>query len=361
MLLSRREIVHSIMSSPLLLQSSSSKVRAAGPFDPARTVEHLARVTREEYHDARLAAAIADRLIAGMRSGGFASGNPAQFADRLNGEIAAASGDDHFVVMAGEMADMRPVPPTEPHSETLPLNDRERTFLKAQNFGFAVAEVLPGNVGRLAVREQFYRPAPEVRQRLAAAMSFLADTAALIVDLRKTIGGDPKSVALALSYFFEGAPFVVNRFRWRKLPTQEFSTSADPGGPRYGARRPVAVLVSKSSFSAAEEFAYDMKVLRRGIIVGENTPGAANHALPVALEGGFTAFIPKARAENPLTGTNWEGVGVDPDVPASPPTVTAAHRVLLKRLISASDRATAAAARRALDQPNDPASLNDQH
>ena len=330
MLLSRRHVLRSLAASPLLLHAGA--LGAAAPFDPVGAVRELARITREEYHDARLAGAIADRLLAALRDGRLRAASADELANLLNREIAAASSDDHFVVMAGEMGDMRPVPPTEPHSETPPLNAKELAFLKSQSFGFPIAEILSGNVGRLAVRDQFYRPAPEVRQRLATAMTFLRDTAALIVDLTETMGGDPKSVALALSYFFDSPPFVVNRFRWRRLPTQEFATSADPGGPLYGAKRPVAVLVSKSSYSAAEEFAYDMQVLRRGIIVGERTPGAANHALPVPIAGALTAFIPKARAENPVTGTNWEGVGVSPDVPASPPTVTAAHRVLLDRL-----------------------------
>lgn len=348
MLISRRKVVRALVVSPFALHASISS--AARPLDPSATVRQLAKVTREEYHDPQLAAAIADRLLAALRAGRFLGAASDQLANLLNEEIAAASKDAHFVVMAGEMPDMRAVPPTEPHSDTQPLTAKERAFLEVQNFGFPVAEVLPGNVGRLVVRDQFYRPAAEVRQRLATAMAFLADTDGLIIDLTKTIGGDPNSVALALSYLFDGPPRLVNRFRWRKLPVQEFWTSSDPGGPRYGATRPVAVLVSDSSFSAAEEFAYDIKALKRGIIVGERTPGAANHALPVVIAGPFTAFIPKARAENPVTGTNWEGVGVQPDVPASPPSVTIAQRALLQQLSSSADQEIASRARRALAQ-----------
>jgi C-terminal processing protease CtpA/Prc len=92
------------------------------------------------------------------------------------------------------------------------------------------------------------------------------------------------------------------------------------------------VLLSNSSFSAAEEFAYDMKALGRGLIVGVQTPGAANHALPVPIAGGFMAFIPKARAENPVTHSNWEGIGVTPDVATDPPNVEAARDALISRL-----------------------------
>jgi hypothetical protein len=330
MRIGRRHLVQGIVASPLALATAAlGNVRH---FDPAPSVRHLALVTRRDYHDAALGRAIAERLLAALATGRLRAGSAADLADRLNTEIIAASHDAHFMVMAGAMPDMRPAPPTEPHGETLPLNAREREYLRRINFGFSVAEILEGNVGRIAIRDQFYRPVAEVRRHLALAMEFLADTDGLIVDLTGAIGGDPKTVALFISYFFDRAPFVVNRFRWRGLPVQEFLTTREPGGPLYGESRPVAVLVSASSFSGAEEFAYDMQVLKRGIIVGERTPGAANHALPVSIQGGLTAFVPRARAENPVTGTNWEGTGIAPDELASPPTVAEAHRVLLQRL-----------------------------
>ena len=330
--ISRRELCAGITA--VGLASASGAARVAPAVDPTRTARHLARITRDQYHDARLGNRIGDQLLAALRQGKLQSQSSEQLAERLNAVVAAASKDAHFVIMAGAMAHLPPVPPTEPHAETPPFNARELEFLRRRNFGIGTAGILAGNIGYLQIPEQFFRPAAELRQRLALAMGFLADTNGLIVDLTTTYGGDPKSVALYLSYFFDRAPFVLNSFRWRDLPVQEFMTSRDAGGPHYGERRPVAVLVSKSTVSAPEEFAYDMKALKRGIIVGERTAGAANHALPVQLEGGFTAFIPKARAENPVTGTNWEGVGVEPDIVASPPHVEAARKALVERISS---------------------------
>jgi len=328
--IARRDLIKTVVAVPLIL--SGSELFATPPFGAATTVRDLARVTRAEYHDQRLGAATADRLLDALAAGRLQSSTPQQLAQKLNSEIKAASRDAHFMVMAGDMTGMRDVPPTEPHGKTAPLSDKELGFLQRQQFGVGAVEVLAGSIGRLAVRPQFYRPAQEVRQRVALAMTALSDTRGLIVDLRETIGGDPRSVAHFLSYFFDRPPFVVNRFKWRNLPVEEFRTTAEPGGPKYGEKRPVAVLVSGTSFSAAEEFAYDMQVLKRGIVVGQKTPGAANHALPVALAGGFTVFIPKARAENPVTGTNWEGVGVRPGVEINPPTVEAAHRIVLEQV-----------------------------
>lgn len=314
-----------------LLILSASGGRAAERFNAAATVRHLAKATRLNYHDARLGGIIADRLLTALRSRRFDDLNPTALEKSVNEEVAAASRDAHFIVMKGDMSEMRAVPPTEPHGTTLPLTAPELRFLKQENYGFAAAQVLKDNVGLIQIKPQFYRPVREVRERAALAMAFVADTAGLIIDLTETMGGDPNTVALLLSYFLDRPPMVVNRFHWRNLPTEEFRTTADPGGPKYGESRPVAVLVSRSSYSAAEEFAYDMQVLRRGIIVGEKTPGAANHALPVKLVGGFTAFIPMARAENPITRTNWEGSGVLPDVIVSPPTVDAAQQLIASK------------------------------
>lgn len=335
--LARRDFIKTMVATPLIL--SGSELLAATPSEVASTVRHLAQVTRAEYHDEQLSVAISDRLLAALAEGRLQSTSPGQLAGKLNTEIEVASNDAHFVVMAGDMTGMRNVPPTEPHRPTAPLNEAELRFLQGENFGIAEAEVLAGNVGRIAIRPQFYRPAPEVCQRVAVAMTVLSDTDGLVVDLTETIGGDPKSVAHFLSYFFDRPPFVVNRFKWRNLPVEEYWTTAEPGGPKYGEKRPVAVLVSGSSFSAAEEFAYDIQALGRGIVVGQKTPGAANHALPVALAGGFTVFIPKARAENPLTGTNWEGVGVRPSIEIKPPTIEAARKVVLARIAALESKA----------------------
>ena len=326
MILSRRDACLGLVAG--VAMSRSARAAAAN----ADTVLALSRKTAELYHDETLAKRMADALAALATKPDISGLSADQLATRMNAVIEAISSDAHFMVMAGVMGEMRAVPPTEPHQPTPPLNPAELTFLRQRNFGVAAVEVLARNVGRIKIYEQFYRPAPEVRQAIGAAMARLAWTDGLIVDLRRTIGGDPLGVAHFASYFFDRPPFVLNRFRWRTQPAQEFWTSANLEGPRFGERRPVAVLVSRSSFSAAEEFAYDMKVTKRGIVVGERTPGAANHALPVTLPGGFTAFIPQARAENPITGTNWEGVGVAPDIASSPPDVEAARRALIDQI-----------------------------
>lgn len=329
MTIDRRTFVAGFAAAGAMMRSTAAG--ASDRSDIQVTVQSLATTTRTEYHDARLGEAIADRLLQAWRSGRLHIDGANQLANALNAEISAVSHDAHFVVMAGSMDDMRAVPPTEPLAPTMPLTARELEFLKRRNFGIGAVEILPGDIGRLAI-DQFYRPTAEVRRAFADAMDRLAGTMGMIIDLTNCVGGDPNTVALVASYFFDRPAFVINRFRWRKLGVEEFRTTPTPGGELYGEQRPLAVLVSGSSFSAAEEFAYDMQVTGRGTVVGVRTAGAANHALPVSVAGGFTAFIPKARAENPVTQLNWEGVGVAPDVPANPPTIEAARAVVAAKL-----------------------------
>jgi C-terminal processing protease CtpA/Prc len=110
------------------------------------------------------------------------------------------------------------------------------------------------------------------------------------------------------------------RIVWRNEDGSTEAQQRAPRTPSTGAlypQKPVYVLTSKTTFSAAEEVAYDLKAARRATLVGETTRGGANPAnRPVPLSYGLKVFIPNGRVEHPLTGTNWEGVGVAPDVAA---------------------------------------------
>jgi hypothetical protein len=74
------------------------------------------------------------------------------------------------------------------------------------------------------------------------------------------------------------------------------------------------VLTSKRTFSAAEEFTYNLKTLKRATIVGETTGGGAHPGGTQVATDRFTVWVPQGRAINPITNTNWEGTGVEPDI-----------------------------------------------
>jgi C-terminal processing protease CtpA/Prc len=147
-------------------------------------------------------------------------------------------------------------------------------------------------------------------------MTFLANTDALIFDLRQNGGGDPEMVALISSYLFGDKPVHLNSLYWRKGDrTEDFYTKPNLVNKKFG-DKDVYVLTSNYTFSGAEEFSYNLKNLKRATIVGETTGGGANPGGMFRLSEHFGAFIPTGRAVSPITKTNWEGTGVEPDVKA---------------------------------------------
>jgi retinol-binding protein 3 len=232
------------------------------------------------------------------------------FATVLTKDLQAISHDKHlrvthsFETLPPETIDKEP-PPAE--------MEKMRRFLRTRNFGFEKVERLEGNIGYLDLRN--FMPADMAGDTAAAAMAFLANTDALIIDLRKNGGGSPDMVALFCSYLFPAAPVVhLNDLYFRpENTTHQWWTQAYVPGKRYVDKN-VYVLTSHRTFSAAEECTYNLKSLKRATIVGETTGGGAHPGGPRRLDDHFEVFVPMGRAINPITKTNWEGTGVQPDI-----------------------------------------------
>jgi C-terminal processing protease CtpA/Prc len=144
-------------------------------------------------------------------------------------------------------------------------------------------------------------------------MSFVADTDALIVDLRRNGGGDPAMVAYVLSYLFDTRTHLNDLRYGRGDRLEQFWTAPVPGQV-FGGTKPVFVLTSRETFSGAEDFAYALKILKRARIVGETTGGGAHPAREFKVSEHFTVAVPYARSVSPITNANWEGTGVVPDI-----------------------------------------------
>lgn len=247
------------------------------------------------------AMAISRKLAAGDYD---ALSEPDAFARRLSDDLREVTGDKHLQVSAGGGQPSRAganEPP--PRSE----------------LGFARVDVLDGNIGYVEltgfVPSGLFRPAAD------KAMRQLAETDALIIDLRGNEGGDAASVAYLASFFFDpSAPIHLNDLVWREAGTTDYRREAfrTEATPVSYLDKPVVILTGPRTFSGGEEFAYDMKILARATLVGESTGGGANPGDTQPLHAGLSMFLPTGRAENPTTGTSWEGVGVQPDV-ISPP------------------------------------------
>jgi hypothetical protein len=207
--------------------------------------------------------------------------------------------------------------------------ERERN--RFDNGGFTRVERRPGNIGY--VKFDSFSAAWQVGDTVAAAMSLIADTDALILDLRDNIGGYPEMVALVASYVFDGEPVQLSSIYWRNSGTttgatvQSYTSSYVPGR-RYGKEKPVYVLASRETVSAAEAFAYDLQSLKRATIVGETTMGGANPGNVFRVGDHFRMQVAQGRAINPVTKTNWEGTGVKPDVSVSADLALATAEVM---------------------------------
>ena len=208
---------------------------------------------------------------------------------------------------------------------------QQRLFEKRMNGGVEKVERLKGNVGYLEVRG-FLDP-KAAAQPIHAAMDFLANTDALILDLRRNGGGAPETVRLLCSYLFDAEPVHLNDLYMREgNRTVEFWTLRSLPGHRY-LNREVYVLTSKRTGSGAEECSYDLQSLKRATIVGGVTWGGANPGHDYRLSDHFSAFIPGGRAINPYTHANWEGTGVTPDVVVAPEqALQTAHLQALRHL-----------------------------
>ena len=231
-------------------------------------------------------------------------------ATTLQSHLQEVSHDKHLRVMYSARA----TPPETERREPSPEEQaRQLEFLRTINFGFEKVERLAGNVGYLDLRG--FLPAQLGAETVVAAMNFVANTDALIIDLRRNGGGDPAMVALISSYLFGAEPVHLNDLYFRPdNTTRQWWTLPYVPGKRYGEKKEVYVLTSKRTFSAAEEFTYNLKNLKRARIVGETTGGGAHPGGGRRINEHFAIWVPSGRAINPISKTNWEGTGVTPDV-----------------------------------------------
>lgn len=229
------------------------------------------------------------------------------------------------------------------HSEPLPDGeevlrlskkwmDEQHIQAKLNNYGFYKVERMAGNVGYLDIR-YFHRPSwgGDVA---VAAMTFLANMGAIIIDLRKCLGGYPGMISLISSYLISEESVQLGSIYWQDDgTTQQYWTLPYVPGQRLD-DKPLYILVSKETFSGAEGFAYDMQARKRGIIIGEQTDGGAHPGSSYRLNEHFEAFIPIGYLTHPITKQNWEGLGIIPDVlTSSEQALKIAHKMVLESII----------------------------
>jgi hypothetical protein len=298
---------------PLGEDASVAGLRIGAP-DRARIVKRTAALLDTFYVDSSVARRAGDTLQARLKRGAYNGyENGAGLALRLDRDLADLVRDHHLKLLYSPRA----IPqgqfegagaPTPPAAEF----EREQRDLQERNCGFRRAEQLDGNVGY--IKFDAFANAELCRPTVAAAMNFVGRTRALILDLRENGGGRPDMVVLVASYLFERRTHLNDRWTRSTGAKEEFWTLDSVPGRRFGDARPVYVLTSAHTFSAAEEFAYDLQALGRATVVGETTGGGAHPTQMRRIDDHFLIGVPYAKAINPITHTNWEGSGVRPDV-----------------------------------------------
>jgi hypothetical protein len=307
----------------------AGKLRAA---DHHAVVDALVRQLDAKYVFPEIARKVATSLQAKAAAGAYADATThTALAEAITRDLQALAQDDHFKVFHEPGFRSPPAgAPQPPSAEDLAMG---RQHAGRVGYGLGKVERLAGNVGYLEVRG--FPPTELVGEQITAAMKLVSGSDALILDLRRNGGGEPATVTHLLSHFFRhGDQRHLNDLYYRDGDrTQQFWTNPAVE-MRYD--KPVYVLTSKRTFSGGEECAYDFQTQKRGTLVGEATGGGSNPGDVFALAQGFVAFIPTGRAINPVTGTNWERIGVKPDIEvAAPQAQTVAHAAILRTLLAA--------------------------
>jgi hypothetical protein len=276
-------------------------------LDSAERQQVLDRViadVRQYYFDRNIAQKTADALLAHEKSGDYgAVTDGAAFADLLTRQMRDASGDMHLM-----MEYSRDKLPEGPPAQTPDDLARFRALLEQNNCFFRKVEMLPHQIGYLKL-DSFSEPSI-CRPTAVAAMARVNNARAVIFDLRDNRGGMPDMVSLIAGYLFDHPEYWYSP---KSAPTEESWTRSPVPGNRL-ADKPVYVLTSGSTWSGAEQFSYDLKMLKRATLVGETTRGGAHAGVFHRIDDHFGMGIPEEKAINPFAKADWEGVGVEPDV-----------------------------------------------
>ncbi|MEV7402371.1 S41 family peptidase [Streptomyces sp. NPDC091267] len=293
-------------------------------LQPAPVIDETVRLLTEHYVFPEIAEQVAGLLRRRLAEGAYDVDGAEELARLVTTDLQSVNDDRHLRLK-------HHVDPVSPEQGAATLDAMRRDFDTSLG-GAPRVELLDGGVAVLELAPMLF-PLEWAAEPLGAALTLASRAQALIVDLRANRGGDPDSVAFVCSYLLDERTHL-NTMHWRggERTEQSWSLPHVPGA-RFGGSKPLYVLTSESSFSAAEELAYDLQQLGRAVLVGERTRGGAHPCKGWTVHPHLEVTVPFGRAVNPVSGANWEGVGVQPDVPcAAAESLDRAHALALARL-----------------------------
>jgi hypothetical protein len=274
-------------------------------------IKDIIQLTRSKYVYPEMGEKIASEIEAKLDAGSYNNvGDENELSIRLTSDLQTISNDHHWSITYDPKGVASQVDPEHEEDEERLMQYIE--MARKTNFGFKKVEVFRGNIGYIDLRH-FY-PSEHGGETAVSVMNSVANCDALIIDLRQNNGGYPSMVQLIISYLINPEPQHINTFYYRPTDTiQQFWTFPYVPGKRR-ADIPVYVLTSHDTGSAAEEFAYDLKAMGRATLIGETTFGAAHPVTKEVVQKDFVVRLPYGRPINPITGSNWDGTGVEPDL-----------------------------------------------
>lgn len=276
------------------------------------TIGELSTRLHEFYVEPDLALKVVEHLKQRMEADHFKDvSDTVSFAELLTKEVRSVTNDKHLLIRPVTLAQGSRPNSTE---EFLARHRGRIARDREEAGGLKEVRILDGNVGYLDLRS--FAPLHIGRSYTDSSMQLLSGADAIIIDLRENGGGYPEMVQYLCSYFFN-EPVHLNSLYWREGDrTQEFWSLEKVTGTKMP-DVPLFVLTSGKTFSAAEEFSYNMQTRKRATVIGQTTRGGANPGRIMRLNDRLEAIIPVGKAVNPITKTNWEGVGVVPEIMTS--------------------------------------------
>ena len=312
----KKHLTKSILFAAALLFANNVQAQntneAIDKAEKKEVVEAVSKQLVEKYVFPELAQKMADKIKKNLKKGKYKKTNNAlEFSDLLTQDLVSVSHDKHIRVMFSpeRISDQKKAVTPEDEKK---LMDERIAGRRMGNFGFNEVKILDGNIGYLDLRS-FQEPS-YAGETAVAAMNFLSNSDAIIIDLRKNGGGSPQMIQLISSYLFGEEPVHLNNFYWRPTDSHSQTWTLPHVSGKRNPDVPVYVLTSNRTFSAAEEFSYNLKNLKRATLVGETTGGGAHPGGTQMATDRFEVWVPLGRAINPITKTNWEGTGVVPHV-----------------------------------------------
>ncbi|MBN9686446.1 MULTISPECIES: S41 family peptidase [unclassified Corallococcus] len=275
-------------------------------------------------------AALVERLERERKAGRYNVDSPAEFAERVTADLSDASKDRHLYLVNDAA---RYAASKAPRARETDTDAYWRQRALREHHGLTVLRVLPGNVRYLKVAG-FHWVQDETGTAYDDALRFLKDGDAIIIDLRDNGGGAHAAVRYLVSHFLDGDVPLLTFLAGSKPPEQSRTLEHLPAGRLMG--KPLYVLINPRVGSAAEEFAYHVQQLKLGELIGARTAGAANNNTLVPVAPCFVLSVSHGRPVHAVSQTNWEGVGIAPDVETPPEqALEVAQSRALKKLLAA--------------------------